>query len=86
MLVDGTSPEMSFAKHPKEEPVPVPRKRKRDSDRTEASVFEEDSEDSSDLREEVKRLRKETQIKDRRLQELENVVARLQRNMPQNPD
>ena len=52
------------------------RKRKRLSDRTDTTGYD-DSEDSGDLREEVKRLRKENEEKDRRLGELEATVKSL---------
>jgi hypothetical protein len=49
------------------------RKRKRFSDRTETSGYDE-GENSEDLREEIKRLKKEGEEKDRRLRELEASV------------
>lgn len=56
-------------------------KRKRDSADTSAAI--QDEENGIDLRSELKRLRREVQEKDRRLEELERIVAGLQQAMPQ---
>ncbi|KKK20736.1 C2H2 transcription factor [Aspergillus rambellii] len=59
-------------------------KRKHDSiDDDPSIIFPEDGENGVDLRSELKRLRREVQEKDRRLEELERVVAGLQQVIPQ---
>jgi hypothetical protein len=69
--LDGTTPL----------PVASPIKRKRDS--SESIEIPEDEENGVDLRNEIKRLRREAQIKDLRLEELERIVAELQQRIPQ---
>lgn len=58
-------------------------KRKRDGTDTEPAVIEDENGNTIDLRSELKRLRDEVREKDRRLAELEKVVAGLQQAMPQ---
>lgn len=58
-------------------------KRKRDATDTEPAVIEDENGNTIDLRGELKRLRDEVREKDRRLEELEKVVAGLQQAMPQ---
>jgi hypothetical protein len=50
-----------------------------------AIAFPEEEENGVDMRGELKRLRREVQEKDRRLQELERIVAGLQQVIPQPP-
>ncbi|GIK04581.1 hypothetical protein Aspvir_008664 [Aspergillus viridinutans] len=64
--------------------VPPSVKRKRDSLDDDISVaLPGDDENEVDLRNELKRLRREVQEKDRRLEELERIVAGLQQAIPQ---
>lgn len=64
--------------------VPPSVKRKRDSLDDDISVaLPGDEENEVDLRNELKRLRREVQEKDRRLEELERIVAGLQQAIPQ---
>ena len=84
MPSDDQSPELSSAMLPSVESMdPPPRKRKRDSDRTETSVYDDEQEDSDDLREQVKRLKGELLDKESRIAELEKVVSSMQQNMQQ---
>ncbi|GES59217.1 C2H2 transcription factor [Aspergillus terreus] len=63
---------------------PPPLKRKRDSMEEDASIeIPEEEENGVDLRNELKRLRREVQEKDRRLEELERIVSGLQQAIPQ---
>ncbi|KAL5364045.1 hypothetical protein BJX96DRAFT_167975 [Aspergillus floccosus] len=63
---------------------PPPLKRKRDPMEEDASIdIPEEEENGVDLRNELKRLRREVQEKDRRLEELERIVSGLQQAIPQ---
>ncbi|KAF9884135.1 hypothetical protein FE257_002256 [Aspergillus nanangensis] len=63
---------------------PPPLKRKRDSIDDEQSIdIPDESENGVDMRNELKRLRRENEEKDRRLEELERIVAGLQQAIPQ---
>ena len=62
-------------------PVTSPVKRKRDS--IDSVEIPDEEENGVDLRNEIKRLRREAQMKDRRLEELERIVADLQQRIPQ---
>ncbi|RDW89845.1 putative C2H2 transcription factor [Aspergillus mulundensis] len=81
-LAIGPSPDLDGA---------TPGKRKRDSldnldpNTDPAIAFPEEEENGVDLRGELKRLRREVQEKDRRLQELERIVAGLQQVIPPPP-
>ncbi|KAJ9219775.1 hypothetical protein DTO169C6_7859 [Paecilomyces variotii] len=63
-------------------PIAPVLKRRRDSMEDNAVLFQEEDGNSVDLRNELKRLRQEVQEKDRRLEELERIVAGLQQAMP----
>lgn len=58
-------------------------KRKRDSVGDASGVIHAEDENGVDLRNELKRLRHEVEEKDRRLEELERIVAGLQQAIPQ---
>lgn len=60
-------------------------KRRRDSLDDPTLAIGEDEENGVDLRNEVKRLRREAEEKDRRLEELERIVTGLQQAIPQTP-
>jgi hypothetical protein len=87
---NGTSPELPTAHISDVEGIRTaflaqgpPLKRKRDSTDSEPIVVSDDDGNAIDLRNELKRLRDEVQEKDRRLEELERIVAGLQQAMPQ---
>lgn len=63
-------------------PIAPVLKRRRDSLEDAAVLFQEEDGNGIDLRNELKRLRQEVQEKDRRLEELERIVAGLQQAMP----
>lgn len=60
-------------------------KRKRDSIDDPTLTIGDEEENGVDLRNELKRLRREVQEKDRRLEELERIVTGLQHAIPQTP-
>ena len=60
-------------------------KRKRESIDDPTLMLGEEEENGVDLRNELKRLRREIQEKDRRLEELERIVTGLQHAIPQTP-
>lgn len=60
-------------------------KRKRDSIDDPTLTIGDEEENGVDLRNELKRLRREAEEKDRRLEELERIVAGLQQAIPQTP-
>jgi hypothetical protein len=77
MPTDGQAPDELAEQVKQEADAGAPsKKRKRLSDRTETSGYDE-SEDSDDLREQIKRLKEEAVEKDRRLGELEASVHAL---------
>lgn len=60
-------------------------KRKRDSIDDPSLTIGDDDENGVDMRNELKRLRREVEEKNRRLEELERIVAGLQQAIPQTP-
>jgi hypothetical protein len=89
-MENGTSPELATLAVSEVEaarapylPLPSPNL-KRKLDATTDTTPEADDGDPLDLHNEVKRLRSEVQEKDRRLEELEKIVAGLQQAMPPN--
>lgn len=75
--LDGTSP------LPTSITAPPPLKRKRESIEDVSVTMPDEEDNGVDLHNELKRLRREVQEKDRRLEELERVVAGLQQAIPQ---
>lgn len=65
--------------------APPALKRKRDSLEDPSVDMPEEEENGVDMRNELKRLRREVEEKDRRLEELERIVAGLQQAIPQPP-
>ena len=87
---NGTSAELTIIPHAELDGLHAPPlsdatglKRKRDSAGDASGVLHDEEENGDDLRNELKRLRHEVEQKDRRLEELERIVAGLQQAIPQ---
>ncbi|KAL2000271.1 hypothetical protein VTN02DRAFT_3334 [Thermoascus thermophilus] len=87
---NGTSPELATVQTPDVDSMRAASlsqtpavKRKRDSADAVSAALQDEEVNGIDLRSELKRLRREVQEKDRRLEELERIVAGLQQAMPQ---